>query len=59
MPPPDWVTEPEPSIACEKVRLLERLKARTPLLVTDPGTAPVVPPLPSCSVPWLIVVVPA
>jgi hypothetical protein len=41
-----------------QVRLFDRLKARMLLLVTSPTMLPVVPPLPNCSVPPLIVVPP-
>jgi hypothetical protein len=40
------------------VTVSERLKASVPLSVTLPTMLPVVPPLPSCKVPALIVVPP-
>jgi hypothetical protein len=50
---------PEPLISPAKVMLSERLKARTPLSTTLPVIEPVVPPLPICRVPALMVVPPA
>ena len=44
------------SIAPEKVRSLERLKISEALSVTSPRIDPVVPPLPICSAPPLMVV---
>ena len=58
MPVPAWVSEPVPVMTPAKVMLSERLKASTPLSVTLPAIEPVVPPLPTCSVPALIVVPP-
>ena len=51
---------PVPLITLATVIALLRLKSATPLLTTAPvPSVPVVPPLPICSVPALIVVVPA
>jgi hypothetical protein len=42
-----------------KVTVSERLMAKMPLSATSPMIEPAVPPLPSCSVPPLMVVPPA
>ncbi len=58
MLPPIWRTSPVPLIAAAKVTASLREKARVPLSTMSPVTVPVVPPLPSWSVPALIVVPP-
>jgi hypothetical protein len=51
-------TDPVPEMALLKVAWLERLKTSALLLTMLPVIEPVVVPLPSCSVPPLIVVPP-
>ena len=58
VPVPPWTTVPLPEIKPAKVELSERLNVSVALSVTLPVIAPVTPPLPSCSVPALIVVPP-
>ena len=64
VPLPAWVKDPVPEMELLKstpcVTLLLRLIVRLPLLVIAllVDRLPVVPPLPSCSVPPLMVVVP-
>jgi hypothetical protein len=58
VPLPIWLTDPAPEMTPSKVSASERLKASAALLVTLPMMEPLVPPLPSCSVPALIVVPP-
>ncbi len=58
VPDPAWVTEPEPEMVPSKVTSSERLKTRAPSLATSPVMAPVLPPLPICSVPAEMVVPP-
>jgi hypothetical protein len=57
-PPPNWFTEPVPETTPPNVTASERLKARVPLSVTSPAMEPVVPPVPSCKVPAVIIVPP-
>ena len=60
LPVPACVKPPVPVIFCPTEILSLRLKARVPLLVTvaEVPNVPVVPPLPICNVPALIVVAP-
>src|ERR1039458_422544 len=59
VPPPCTVTEPLPVTGVLMVILPVRLKMRPLLSTTLPVPRdPVEPPLPICSVPWLMVVVP-
>ena len=58
MPVPELGERPVPEMTPAKVRASARLKISVPLLVTLPVIEPVVPPLPICRVPALIVVPP-
>src|SRR4029079_6272838 len=58
VPAPVFTTAPEPLIAPPNVELSNRLNASVALLAMLPDREPVVPPLPTCSVPPLIVVPP-
>ena len=58
VPAPAWFSVPVPLTTPAYVRELLRLKISALLSVMLPATAPVVPPLPICSVPALIVVPP-
>ena len=58
MPVPIWLTTPAPAMAPLKVTVSDRLNASVPLFVTPPEMSPEVPPLPSCSVPPVMVVPP-
>ena len=59
VPAPSLMSVPEPLIAPSNVRLPARLITSTPLFTTLPlPSVPVVPPLPTCKVPALIVVPP-
>jgi hypothetical protein len=49
-PEPICRTEPPPEIEPAKVESSERLKASVPLLATSPTIEPELPPLPSCRV---------
>ena len=57
---PICIRPPLPVMVCEKVAAVERSKASNPLSATPLvlPTEPVVPPLPICKVPALIVVCP-
>ena len=56
---PAWVNVPVPEIALATVKAFDRLTLRAALLMTAPEpSVPVVPPVPTCSVPPLMVVVP-
>ena len=59
VPGPCWIDAPGPEILLEKVTVSERLKAKVPVPVKATLPAPrlpVVPPLPTCNVPAVIVV---
>ncbi len=61
VPVPIWLTPPVPLMALPRLKPASlRLKAKVPLLLIAPAVdrARVVPPLPNCNVPALIVVVP-
>src|SRR3546814_9068576 len=58
VPAPSLLTLPMPEIRPSKVRPFDRLNAKVALLATSPDMPPVVPPLPSWSVPAVIVVPP-
>ena len=59
VPVPDCVTVPVPLMGLEVVMLSDRLKTKALLSVTDPvPSEPTVPPLPTCRVPAVAVVVP-
>ena len=58
LPVPACCTAPVPEIAPEKVTASDLLKARPELSITLPAIDPVVPPLPSCRMPLLMVVPP-
>jgi hypothetical protein len=59
VPVPAWVTIPAvPEMTPAKVMLSERLKVSVPVLATLPVIEPVVPPLPICRIPALMVVPP-
>ena len=59
VPAPNWVNVPVPVMFCPSVNASLRLMRRAALFVMVPlPSVPVVPPLPTCSVPALIVVVP-
>jgi hypothetical protein len=58
VPGPFCWNAPAPEIRLAKVNVSERLTAKMPLLTTSPASEPLVPPLPSCKVPALIVVGP-
>jgi len=59
VPVPAWVSVPVPLIALATVRALLRLIVNAGVIDDAPApSAPVVPPLPTCSVPALIVVTP-
>ena len=59
-PVPDWFSTPVPLMLFAKVMASLRLMVRMALFVTAPVPSwPIVPPLPTCSVPPLITVVPA
>ena len=58
MPLPISHTPPVPEITPGNVTVSHRSKASVPLSVTLPTMTPVVPPLPSCRVPALMVVPP-
>jgi hypothetical protein len=58
VPAPACVTLPLPEMAPPNVALSERLKTSAPLLATSPMIEPPAPPLPSCSVPAVMVVPP-
>ena len=55
---PSLAMPPVPEMLPLKANASLRLNASVPLLTTSPRIAPVVPPLPSCRVPALIVVPP-
>ena len=55
---PSLINVPVPGALFEKVKASERFSASVPLLVMFPVMLPVVPPLPSCSVPLWICVAP-
>ena len=58
-PAPSWRKTPVPAITSATPMLSERLNINVPLLVTVPvPKLPVVPELPTCAVPELIVVPP-
>jgi hypothetical protein len=58
VPAPDCTKLPVPLTTPPKVTASLRSKANVPLSVTFPVMLPVAPPLPSCSVPALMVVPP-
>ena len=58
MPGPFCWNAPMPEMTLPKVKTSERLIAKMPLLITLPRIDPLVPPLPSCKVPALMVVGP-
>jgi len=58
VPVPFCWNPPVPDMTPPKLKVSDRLMAKMPLLITLPAIDPVVPPLPSCNVPALIVVVP-
>jgi hypothetical protein len=59
VPVPFYWNAPLPEMTFSKVNELERLMAKILLLTTLPASAPLALPLPSCSVPALMVVGPA
>jgi hypothetical protein len=58
VPVPAFTNVPVPEIVLPNVKASERLTAKVPLFTTSPTIDPLVPPLPSCSVPLAIVVPP-
>jgi hypothetical protein len=58
VPLPAWVRPPLPLMVPPSVVLPATLDSSVPLLVTSPTIEPVAPPLPSCSVPPALMVVP-
>ncbi len=58
VPVPSCVTLPVPLIGAAKPAAFDRSMTSAALSTMGPFTMPVVPPLPSCSVPALMVVVP-
>ncbi|CAJ0895306.1 hypothetical protein R20233_03914 [Ralstonia sp. LMG 32965] len=58
VPAPDCTRLPAPLMLPAYVTASLRLKASVPLLTMLPATEPVVPPLPICSVPVVMVVAP-
>ena len=58
VPGPACTKPPVPEMALPNVNVSERLMAKVPLVTTSPAIDPLAPPLPSCSVPALMVVPP-
>ena len=58
VPVPCLVRLPLPLIAPPRLRASERLMIKAALLTISPLTPPEMPPLPSCKVPAVMVVVP-
>ena len=58
VPVPFCCNAPVPEMTPRRVKTSERLTASVPLLSTSPTMPPLVPPLPSCKVPALMVVPP-
>jgi hypothetical protein len=58
VPVPICANAPPPEMTPPKEYVSERLMAKMPLSTTLPVSEPVVPPLPSCSVPPVMVVPP-
>ena len=56
---PAWTSDPLPLIMPAKASVSARSNTSVPSLATSPAMLPVVPPLPSRSVPAAIVVPPA
>ena len=55
---PSWLTPPVPEMSWVTVKSSLRLKAKVPVTFTAPvPSEPVVPPLPTCNVPALTLVV--
>jgi hypothetical protein len=58
VPAPIWLMAPVPLRTPPTSSVSDRLNASAPLLTTSPAMLPVLPPLPICRVPALIVVPP-